>query len=378
MTIDEVAPYLQLSFAAGPNYFFEIAKLRAARLLWSLMIDAYGPADERSKEVFIHVTTAQWNKSIYDPYVNMLRTTTEGMSAILGNADSVAILPFDLPYRSGNGFSSRIARNQQLVLKEESYLDKVVDPAGGSYYIEALTEAIARGAWELFKEIEASGGLLRAIHQGTLQAAVMKSRRQKEEEIARRRMILLGTNQFPNIQELMTGEIIIPDQVSDLESGTPYEPLQPYRAAAPFETLRFATERYVKNGHTRPGVFLLTIGQLAMLRARAGFATNFFGCAGYEILDNPGFATPQEGVQAALRSGCPIVVICSSDEEYPTVVPGIAGKISAENPDVRIVVAGYPKEHEEVFRQAGVYDFIHVKSDLLGTLKKYHGLLGIS
>jgi methylmalonyl-CoA mutase len=376
LTIDEVAPHIQLSFAAGPNYFMEIAKLRAARLLWTRMVEQYQPLLPESLRVFIHSTTAFWNKSVFDPYVNLLRTTTEGMSAVLGNSDSVSVLPFNVSYQGDDDLSRRIARNQQLVLKEESYLDKIIDPAAGSYYIENLTDSMAVRAWDLFREVESRGGILSCIRSGFIQEEVAKSRRQKENDIAQRRIIMLGTTQFPNLQELMSGHVKT-SEISPVSEDSIYEKLIRYRAAQPFEEIRLATERMVKSGHKRPSVFLFTMGNLAMLRARAGFATNFFGCAGYEIIDNPGFSTIAEGVEAALLSKSEIVVICSSDDEYPIFVPEIALTISRENQKVRLVVAGYPKDYIEEFKLAGIHDFIHVKSDLLSTLKAYQRIFGI-
>ncbi len=373
-SVDDVAPCFQLSLAVGPSYFLELAKFRAARLLWSRLVETFGAKREESYRLFIHATTATWNKSVFDPYVNMLRTTTESMSAALGNADSITVTPFDQPYHTPDEFSRRIARNQQLVLKEESYLDKIVDPGAGSYYIETLTGAIAHHAWEAFRKVEEQGGMLACIKSGYIQDEVEKSRKKKEEDIAARRLILLGTNQFPNPTEA------IPDVI---ESAGPaekvteplFKPMVPFRVAAAFEEIRLATEQHVRNGHKRPAVFLLTMGNLAMLRARAGFATNFFGCAGYEIIDNPGFASVDEGVGAALASGAGIVVLCSSDEEYPEIVPAAARKIKDGKASVKVVVAGFPKDHVESFRSAGVDEFIHVRSNLLETLRKFQSEL---
>jgi methylmalonyl-CoA mutase len=375
LTIDQVAPYMQFSFATGPHYFLEIAKLRAARLLWNRMVEQFHPKDPESSKIQIHSATAKWNKSLFDPYVNMLRTTTEGMSAILGNADSVTIDPFNALYQDPDDFSARIARNQQLVLREESYLDKVVDPAAGSYYIEKLTSDMATHAWDLFRSVEKAGGLLECIRSGFIQEEVATSRKEKEEDVAQRRLVLLGTNQFPNLTE----KVVITDieEPSNVPETTVIQKLNPYRAAAGFESLRIATEKFVANGNQRPKVFLFTMGNLAMLRARAGFATNFFGCAGYEIIDNPGFATIQEGVSAFAENPSALLVICSSDEEYPGIVPGITEAVKHLPSIPLVVLAGYPKEQIESFRQAGVMEFIHLRSDLYATLKRFQNLLGI-
>lgn len=374
--VDDIAPYMQLSLSIGPSYFLEIAKFRAARLLWTRMVEQYEAGHDDSFRVFIHATTALWNKSIYDPHVNLLRTTTEGMSAALGNADSVTINPFDISFGKTDETSERIARNQQMIMKEEAYLDKIVDPAAGSYYIENLTHSIAHHAWEMFKDVEARGGMLACIKTGFIQDEIEQSRNKKILNIAQRKTIMLGTNQYPNISELRSDQL---QQVAEPEilTPTPYKKLTPFRIASGFEELRLATERFVNKGNKRPEVFLFTIGNLAMLRARAGFASNFFGCAGYDIIDNQGFATVGEGVASALSSGAEIVVICSSDEEYPSIVPEIAASIKASGSKIRLVVAGYPGEYVEMIKSVGIEDFIHVRSNLLETLLDYQNKLGI-
>ena len=366
-----------LSLAAGPNFFIEIAKHRAVRFLWAKMTEQFGIKDPSEAKVFIQTTTAGWNKTLYDPWVNLLRTTTEGMSATIGNADSITIHPFDSSFREAEEFSLRIALNQQMILKEESYLDKVTDPSAGSYYIETLTAAIIHDAWNLFLDIEERGGFIEAFKSGFIQEAIAQSREKKERDIDQRKMVLIGTNQYPNLQENM---------MDKRETGRPpvkteasaYRAIAPFRGSGAFDELRLATEKFTADGNRKPSVFLFTMGNLAMLRARAGFITNFFGCAGYEIIDNPGFQSVEEGVDAALDSHAGIIVICSSDQEYPELVPQICKRIRARSQGKQILVAGYPKEFIEAFRKEGVDDFIHVRSNLLETLKKYHMLFGLT
>ncbi len=185
----------------GSNYFMEMAKLRAYRLLWANITNAYGLNDANNGKMKMHLTNATYNLSVYDPYVNMLRTTTSSMSAILGGADSLTVLPFDVPYETPTAFAERIARNQQLVIKEESYFDKVGDPAAGSYYIESLTDSLIKAAWELFLEIQEKGGYLEAVKQGFIQEQIKESAQKRDMQIANRREIILGTNQYPNAGE---------------------------------------------------------------------------------------------------------------------------------------------------------------------------------
>jgi len=371
LNIDEIAKRMTLHVAVGSNYFMEIAKIRAARMLWANVLKVHGA---NYTQVFIHASTSKWNKSIYDPNVNMLRTTTETMSAALGGANSIHTDAYDDTYKCPDEFSARIARNQQIILKEESYFDKIVDPSSGSYYIENLTDAIAQHAWKLFQDIEEVGGFTVAFKAGTIQDAIAKTAHQRDLDIANRKTIILGTNQFPNQHETMLDKIQPQCEFNTCSPTGEYKHLRLYRGAEAFEDLRLATEKAVKAGKKKPIVFLLTYGNLAMRKARAGFALNFFGCAGYEIIDNAGFKTPEEGANAALAAKADIVVLCSSDEEYPELVNGVCAVLKGK---MNITLAGHPGESLEAFKTAGVNEFIHVRSNLIETLAAYQRELGI-
>jgi methylmalonyl-CoA mutase len=374
LTVDKIAPRILFSLDIGSAYFLEIAKLRAIRLLWPRIVQAYKPESREVETIFIHASTASWNKSIYDPYNNILRTTTESMAAILGNADYITIQPFDHSFRQPDEFSIRTARNQQLILREEAYLDKVYDPAAGSYYIETLTDSMIRRAWHLFRDIEERGGIMACISSGYIQEEIKKSRNQKEQDIARRNMILIGTNQYPDIQECMLDEMNKPEPEKNKQPSS-YERLPQFRVADSFEKIRLATERHVQSDKKRPSVFLFNMGNLAWVRARAGFTTNFFGCAGYEIIDNSCFFDIDEGVQASCSSGAEMIVICSGDDEYTAIVPEITRKIKQINPSILVLVAGYPKNILEHLKSAGVDDFIYVRCDVLEKLTKFQKVL---
>ena len=379
MKVEEVAPRMVFNFATGSNYFMEIAKIRAARLLWSKIVEQYNPACDCCYKIFINATSSVWNKSIFDPYVNMLRTTTETMSAAIAGADSITTNPFDVAYKEADSFGYRIGRNQQLLLKEESYMDKIVDPAAGSYYIENLTDSIAQYAWQLFLAVEAKGGFAKAIREGFVQDEVEKTAQKRDMDIATRKTTILGTNQYPNLLERMGDKIARESAYCcgkgkcgcDAAPATEVRPLRRYRGAEAFEQLRLATERAT----ARPRVFLLTYGNLAMRKARSGFATNFFGVAGYEIIDNAGFKTAEEGVKAAIEAKADIVVLCSSDDEYAEIAEaackGLQGKVKS------IVIAGYPKEMVETYKGYGVNEFIHVKTNALDCLTAFQKLFGI-
>lgn len=374
LTVDKIAPKIKFQFAVGPNYFLEIAKFRAARLLWAQIIKSYGCSNEKAEVMNIHASTSNWNKTVYDPYVNVLRTTTESMSAIIAGTDSLTVSPFNTTYEEANNFSERIARNQQLLLKEESYFDKVADPSAGSYYIENLTDSIAEQAWKLFLQVHEKGSFLEALKVGFIQETIENTARERDMAIATRKEILLGTNQYPNASEAVDN--INPDvyyKGSSLPKEAIIRTLKPYRGAQAFESLRYKTDQFAKKGR-RPRVFLLTIGHPAMRRARAQFAGNFFGCAGFEIIDTSGFDAVEPSCEAALKSGAEITVVCSSDEEYDVLAPKIYENLKDKS---LVVVAGYPKAIIEVLKQKGIRHFIHVKSNILETLNEFQRLVGI-
>lgn len=366
--VEDTAQRISFNMGVASNYFLEIAKFRALRYLWSKLLEAYNPSI-KNIPVYVHAVTSTWNKTAYDPYVNLLRLTTEAMSAVIGGADSLTVRPFDVVYKSPDAFSQRLSRNIQLLLKEEVHLDRVIDPAGGSYYIESLTYSIIVEAWNMFLQIQEMGGYIQAFKEGKIQQMIKETVQKRNTNIALRQEILLGTNQYPNLKEQIHSQInpckLKPTPTLDKPL---YEPISIERGSQSFENLRLETERLPK----RPKVFLLTYGNLAMRKARANFTINFFGCAGYDVIDNPGFSTIEEGIEEAIKSDAEIVVICSSDEEYPVTVPTI---ISQLNNNKIVVLAGYPKEHVETFKELGLKYFIHIKSNVLETLKNFNAII---
>ncbi|MDE6049963.1 MAG: methylmalonyl-CoA mutase small subunit [Paramuribaculum sp.] len=367
---DEVAAKIKFNMGISSNYFMELAKFRAARMLWAQIAHQYGTSKEAAK-MAVHATTSRFNQTIYDAHVNLLRSQTECMSAALAGVDSITVTPFDTPYENPDDFSERIARNQQFLLKEESHLDKVVDPAGGSYYVETLTVSIAAEAWKLFLEIEDKGGFLACVNDGTVQKAVRETSAKRHTDVARRKEILLGTNQYPNINETAAQKIKNTScgcgcshaGEEDVEENA----LPSTRAASDFEALRLATEA----ASNRPKVFMLTIGNLAMRLARAQFSTNFFGCAGYEIIDNLGFDTVEQGIDAAIEKGADVVVLCSSDDEYADLAPAAFKYLDGR---AEFVVAGAPACSEDL-KSLGIVNFVNVRSNVLDTLRAFNAKL---
>jgi len=371
VSADAVASRIKFDMGISTNYFMELAKFRAARMLWARIVEQYKPADPDSCKMMVHASTSRYNQTVYDAHVNLLRSQTEAMSAALAGVDSITVTPFDTPYKTPDDFSERIARNQQLLLKEESHLDKVVDPAGGSYYIETLTVSIANEGWKLFLGIEEKGGFAKALEEGTVQAAVNESNAKRHADMARRKEVLLGTNQFPNIHELAAEKIETGGE--SCECGCHHEEeetgggIAGNRLATDFEQLRLATERAAN----RPKVFMLTIGNLAMRLARSQFSGNFFGCAGYEIIDNNGFATVAEGIDAAMKAQADIVVLCSSDDEYAGFAPEAFKLLDGR---AEFVVAGAPACSDDL-KALGIENFIHVRSNVLDTLRSFNAKL---
>ena len=368
LELKTIAKHFTFNFGVSSNYFLEIAKLRAARILYDRMIGAFIPG-ENAIQMNIHSITSDFNKTAYDPHVNLLRNTTEAMSAILGGTQSLTVRPFDAIYTTPGDLSQRLARNIQILLKEEVHLDKVADPAGGSYYIESLTQNMVEHAWKLFLEIEDKGGYIKAFKEGYIQKQVKEIQNKRILSISQRSEILLGINQYPNTKETIKENISKTSgkkEISDKEIIA--EPINTFRGSEAFEQLRLQTEEMK---HT-PKVFLFTFGSLAFRKARAFFTSNFFGCAGFEIIDNPGFATIEDGIAAAKASKAEIVVICSSDEEYVQIVAPIATALKNET---IVVLAGYPKDMIETYKTQGIEQFIHVRSNVLESLQNFQKII---
>ena len=367
----EAARRIKFNMGVSENYFMEIAKFRAARLLWAQIVKRYEPGCDCACQMHVCAVTSEYNQTVFDSYVNLLRSQTEAMSAALANVDSMVVTPFDKPYERPDDFSERLARNQQLLLKEEAHFDKIVDVAGGSYYVETLTDAIAKEAWKLFLAVEQEGGFLALALEGRIQEAVNASNAKRHADAGKRKEFILGTNQFPNFNERSEGKRPVDSGCSQCqgEGEGSIARLNPERLASEFERLRLATEAAEK----QPVAFMLTIGNLAMRQARAQFSCNFLAAAGYRVIDNLGFGSVEEGVDAALAAGADIVVICSSDDEYAEyAVPAF----EYLNHRAMFVVAGAPACSEEL-KAAGIENFIHVRVNQLETLRAYNEKLGI-
>jgi methylmalonyl-CoA mutase len=419
--IDEIANKIIFTFGLGSFYFMEVAKLRAARILWSKIIKEYG-GNEDSQKMVIHTKTSYHNQTLYDPYVNMLRTTTETFSAIVGGADSISSNSFDESFGLSDDFSRRIARNTQIILKEESHLDAVIDPAGGSYYIEKLTDEVAVKTWKLFVEIQNKVGMLNALLEGFPQTEIEKIDSERKKDFTKRKSVLVGTNMYANLKEeklefktpdykdifekrcaqvkkyksvfdvsgflekVKTAFDEKPEELVEagieailhgatigeisrtLKSGDekPVEikPVKIHRASEIFEELRDKALDYEKKNGFAPKIFLAAMGKLSQHKARVDFSRGFFEVGGFDVIYKKGFETTDEAIIDAVESKAKIVAICSTDDTYPELVPVLAKALKEKIKDVKIILAGYPKEFVEQFKQDGVDEFIFLGADV--------------
>ena len=369
--VDLAAKKIKFNMGVSENYFMELAKFRAARMLWAQIVKQYEPKCDCACKMCVHAVTSEYNQTLFDSYVNLLRSQTEAMSAALAGVHSMVVTPFDVTYEAPTDFSERIARNQQLLLKEECHFNTVVDPGAGSYYVEHLTDSLAVEGWKIFLKVEEEGGFLAAVKAGTIQDDINATNVKRHGDAAKRKEFLLGTNQFPNFTEKSEGKRAVGCGCccKAKDSSEPaFKAISSTRLAADFEDLRIHTEETKV-----PVAFMLTIGNLAMRQARAQFSCNFLACAGYKVIDNLGFKTVEEGVDAALEAKADIVVICSSDDEYAEYAIPAFKYLDGR---AMFVVAGAPACMDDL-KAAGIENFIHVRCNVLETLKEYNQKLGI-
>jgi methylmalonyl-CoA mutase len=350
--VNHAAAALEFSFAVGSTYFFEIAKFRAFRMLWARAVESFGGTHEAAR-ARIAARTSKWNKTLYDPHVNILRTTTEAMAAVLGGADAVTVTPFDACYKAPDEASRRLARNTQLLLKHEAWLGRVADTGGGSYALETITDFLAREGWRVMQEIEARGGFRKAQAEGMIAQSLERSLAAREQAIASRRRALVGTNQYANPAERALGRIDEQRMQTDL------------RGARIYEELRLRTERHAAAGGKTPRVLLAEIGDLKMRAARANFAANFFACAGFAIQTRR-FKKTEEIAAADVN----LIVLCGADAEYAALAGELMPKLKALGRETPVMVAGNPENAEEL-RAMGIADFVHVRSHPVEFLTKW-------
>lgn len=437
MSLNDAAKQIRFTVAVGGDFFMELAKIRAARQLWARVVTELG-GDIEAATMKLHARTGLNNKTRHDPYVNMLRSATEALCAATGGVDSMCVGAFDETIRVPDEFSRRIARNTQIILQEECELTAVVDPAGGSWYIENLTEQVASSAWSIFQDIEKAGGMAKALEGNVLQDMIAATAKEKCKLVGQRRISLVGTNQYPNLgekpldpripdystirtkraQELEnhrmhadddTDELIL-NQLGDIqsasadtkmskmveavktgatlgevsralraeaESSPAIKALPNRRLAEMYEELRSAAEDYrVKQGHG-PKLFLTNLEKLKRHKIRADFTRSFFETGGFEVVNSTGFTDAAAAIQALKESGAKLTAICGADPDYEAMAVDFIKAIKAELPDVTVILAGFPGDQETAYREAGLDDYIFIKTDNYETNRKYLEKLGV-
>jgi methylmalonyl-CoA mutase len=420
LSIEQIAPRFVLRLGLGSNIFMEIAKVRAARMLWAELIKAY-QGSEAAQKIWVHGINTSFNKSEFDAWVNLLRSSTESFAGIIGGVDSLEVLPFDAGFNIPDEFARRVARNQQLVLAEEAHLQKVVDPAGGCWYIESLTSELAQMAWKHLQEMESNGGILQAVNSLQIKQEVEAVANARIKNINTRKDVMVGVNMFADPAEIpvpkrgvdpqwldgamrrysnLRGKadpgladslklisedpqnVFLVDMIADaclhgadieqlikalgIDNLTLPQTSLP-QAAMHIEALRKAV---LAHKSTHPAkIMLLNMGPLAQHKARADFALGFFQSGSFDVIGTLGFETVDTALAECAKTKPPAVCICSTDDTYPELVPAIcAGLQTMEQPPV-IILAGYPQEMVETYKQAGVRHFIHIRADLYETLK---------
>ena len=416
LNIDEVAPRMSLGLALGSDFLMELAKLRATRVLWSQMIEAFG-GSAASQRFTLHVRTSRRNKSALDPWNNMLRSSQEALVGVTGGCDSLLIEPFDAPLRPASEFPRRHARNQQLILEHEVGLAKIQDPAGGSWTIEVLTDWLAREAWADFQRIEAEGGLLAALRSGSIQREIAAVVQQRAQRNAHRQDVQVGSNQYADAVDFVSelqraspdefisrraakfasrshSELPAPPAMNTLtqtfaalleaaehgatlaqlagalaqDNGAQVSvlPLRSQRLAAPWEALRANAAAHRQQGGTAARVYIAVIGEAAALHARSSFVSDFFAVGGFACESEGNWSQAQDAAEAAIASDAPAVAICTQDSCYPEVVLPFCEWVRERCPEMIVYLAGRPRNaQEDELRAAGIDDFVHLGADCL-------------
>jgi len=367
--LDDARERITFILAADADEFLTIAKFRALRKLWARVEEACGLTP---KAAYVAAETAWRMMSARDPYVNMLRTTIAVTAAGVGGADSITVMPFTAALGLPDRFARRVARNQQLILLEESNLYRVSDPAAGSGGIEALTGELTNSAWRLVQEIERAGGIAAALEQGLIQKTVAATRAARQAAIAKRRDALTGVSDYPDLSESAVKVLDVP-RAAPAQQATPFEPLPSLRLAEPFERLRDKSDAIFKKTGARPKVFLANLGKLSDFTARATFAKNFYEAGGLEAVSNDGFKSRDDMIAAFKASGAPIACLCSSDKVYDAEAAEAAKALTAAGAVVHL--AGRPGAYEAAWNAAGVKTYIYVGCDVLATLTAAHAIV---
>lgn len=430
LDINLVASKAMVKMAIGADFFMEVAKFRAARGLWAHLVKACDGEGDACK-LYQFAATSSWQQTKLDPYVNLLRATSQGFSAVMGGVDGLRIDPFDAPFGLPDTFSRRIARNIHLVLRHETHVGEVIDPAGGSWTIENLTKELSSRAWTKFQEIEKAGGILSVLQDGTLQDELQEQAKKQRTLLAQRRTVKIGANQFANIEEKKL-PLRMPDTVKTLSEtqnrlknwkagrdeaamqqelshllnegsmetlvnaiakGATFSevidvtgqmqsarinPVCLGRLTTGYENLRENLEAYVAEHNQAPLVLMAQMGPVSQHKIRSDFSQEFLAPSGFTIDASQTFETAAEAAKAVVDSQVAVTVLCSTDETYPNLVPEFAKAVKAGSPETVIILAGLLPKLTDEFKAAGVDYFIHLKANNLDLLNDLHAKTGVA
>ena len=415
MSIDAAAGQVLFSHVVGSAFFLAIAKLRAARRLWARVVRAAGGNAEAAR-MRMHTRPSRRIMTTRDPWINMLRNTACVFAAGIGGADAIGSMPFDVTLGEPSTRGRRLARNTQLILQEESQLHRVCDPAGGSWYLESLTDSLAHSAWGLLQQIESRGGMIACLRDGWVKEQIDKAAEPRLKNLSTRRDAVLGVSEFANVAEpipetpavdMKAARLSARQRVSDrrasavtlsppvsrlsawaadaaaqgatlgqIWSAMPHteatfisSPLTLHTFGEAFERLRNASDAYLEQCGARPRVFVASIGPIAKHLARTNFTKHFFEAGGFDVAASDGYPTVDAAVQALRESDCRIAVIASDDATYERLVPALAPALHAAGART-VVLAGNPGVNDRVYRDAGVDRFIFIKCDVVRTLSE--------
>lgn len=431
LDIDTAARQIVFEISIGCQFFRAIAKLRALRKMWAHVVTECGGGEAAARSIHIHVRTSRRILTRYDPWVNLLRNTVCCFAAAVGGADSITTLPLDAAIGLSDEFSRHLARNTQIVLQEESHLNREIDPAGGSWFLERLTDQLAEKAWGLFQAIESRGGMRRAVTDGSVADQIRAVQATRDKHLATRKQVVTGVSEHPNqleerlvrpkqdwnrlrqeassrlvawrrdhacgqaltalvkvvvdsprelgalseaaVQAAEAGatlrQIAIAIAAGNGAPGAHIERLELHRYAAAYEELRDASDQYKAKTGKRPLVFLANIGKTSDFIARSTYALNFFEAGGFQPVTNDGFKDAAEAAVAFAKSGANVAVICSSEKKYESVAEETARQLKACGART-VILAGNPGAKEPTYRAAGVDRFIFVRCNVLGTLQE--------
>ncbi|WP_327070099.1 methylmalonyl-CoA mutase family protein [Kitasatospora sp. NBC_01302] len=367
LSVDAAAGQLEFRFAATEDQFLTIAKFRAARRLWARVAEVSGVSPEAAAQRQ-HAVTSSVMMTARDPWVNMLRTTVATLAAGVGGADAVTVLPFDSALGLPDTFARRIACNTQAILLEESHLGRVIDPAGGSWYVEQLTEELAQAAWSWFQEIERAGGLRAALDSGLVGGTIAATWAERSARIAKRREPVTGVSEFPNLGEQPL--------VREPAPAPPGGGLPRVRRAQAFEALRDRSDAHLAATGSRPKLFLAALGPAAVHTARATFAANLFQAGGIETVLAAG-TEPAALAAEFTASGATTACLCSSDTLYAELGEAVAGALKAAGAGT-VLLAGRPGEQREAYQRAGVDGFVSAGGDAVAVLTSLLDQIGVA